>query len=288
LALAIVPISLAAQEVDYDNPKTYIIGNIKVTGIKYLSEDQIISFTGLSKGDKITIPGTDVSDILKRIWAQRYFSDAGLYIDSIGKNDTITLGIHLVERPRVSRWIFEGVRSGQKTDLDERLKLKKGSELSDYIIKSSTDIIKRYYAEKGFLKCSVKLTQENDTVINNAVRVTFHIDRGPRVRIQKITFAGNTAVGDWKLMKSMKKTRDKRLLNFFKSKKYNEKEFKNDKNSLISCFNEQGYRDARILKDTMYYIAPDRLQIDFKFDQETSTILEILHGQETVSIQLIS
>lgn len=267
LALAIVPISLAAQEVDYDNPKTYIIGKIKVTGIKYLSEDQIVSFTGLSKGDKITIPGTDVSDILKRIWAQRYFSDAGIYIDSVGTNDTIVLGLRLVERPRVSRWIFEGVRSGQKSDLDERLKLKKGSELSDYIIKSSTDIIKRYYAEKGFLKCSVKLTQENDTVINNAVKVTFHIDRGPRVKIQKITFAGNTNVGDWKLMKSMKKTRDKRLWNFFKSKKFNEKEYKNDKNSLVSTFNEQGYRDARIVKDTMYYIAPDRLQIDFKFDQ---------------------
>ena len=268
LALIVVPLSLAAQDVDYNNPKTYIIGGIKVSGIKYLSEEQIISVTGLSAGDKITIPSADLSDVLKRIWAQRYFSQAGFYIDSIcPTKDTIILGLHLVERPRVSRWIFEGVKTGQKSDLDERLKLRKGSELSDYIIKSSTDIIKKYYKEKGFYKVNVTMTQENDTVINNAVRVTFHVDRGPRVKIGKITFAGNNNIGDWKLMKSMKKTRDKRLFNFFKSKKFNEKEYKTDKAGLISAFNESGYRDAKILSDSMYFITPDRLRIDFKFDE---------------------
>lgn len=268
LALIVVPLSLAAQDVDYNNPKTYIIGGIKVSGIKYLSEEQIISVTGLSAGDKITIPSADLSDVLKRIWAQRYFSQAGFYIDSIcPTKDTIILGLHLVERPRVSRWIFEGVKSGQKSDLDERLKLRKGSELSDYIIKSSTDVIKKYYKEKGFYKVNVTMTQENDTVINNAVRVTFHVDRGPRVKIGKITFAGNNHIGDWKLMKSMKKTRDKRLFNFFKTKKFNEKEYKTDKAGLISAFNENGYRDAKIVSDTMYYITPDRLRIDFKFDE---------------------
>ena len=266
--LLILPLSLSAQEVDYTTPKTYIVGGIKVSGIKYLSEEQILSVTGINKGDKITIPSIELSDILKRVWAQRYFSDAGFYIDSLSAaKDTVWLGLRLSERPRVSRWLFSGIRNGQKQDLNERLKLKRGSELSDYIIESSTNIIKKYFHEKGFLKCQVKVLQEEDPVVQNAVRVTFDIDRGPRVKIGRITFDGNQNLSDTKLMKSMKHTRDKRLMNFFKSKKFKEKEYAEDKVNLISAFNEQGYRDARILKDTMYYMTDDRLAIDFTLEE---------------------
>ena len=131
-ALLILPLSISAQDVDYSSPKTYVIGGVRVSGIKYLSEEQILSVTGLTKGEKITIPSLELSDILKRVWAQRYFSDAGFFIDSLSQNrDTVWLGLHLQERPRVSRWSFSGIRSGQKSDLTERLKLKRGSELSE-------------------------------------------------------------------------------------------------------------------------------------------------------------
>lgn len=274
--LFVAPEEIGAQDrekngnitVDYNNPKSYIIGGIRVSGIKYLGEDRIVALTGLRKGDEITVPSEDLSAILKRIWMQKYFSDVKFSIDSINRTqDTIILGIHLMERPRVSRWIFNGVRSGEKKDLDDRLKLKRGSELSEYGIRSSVDIIKRYYKEKGFMKTDVKVAQENDTVIKNAVRVTFNIERGPKVKIEKITFAGNGDVSDWKLMKSMKKTRDMRIKNFFKSKKFNEKEYDTDKNSMISAFNERGYRDARIIKDSIHYISDNRLQIDFAFEK---------------------
>ena len=267
-ALLIQPLSISAQDVDYSSPKTYVIGGVRVSGIKYLSEEQILSVTGLTKGEKITIPSLELSDILKRVWAQRYFSDAGFFIDSLSQNrDTVWLGLHLQERPRVSRWSFSGIRSGQKSDLTERLKLKRGSELSDYIIESSTNIIKKYFHEKGFLKCEVKVLQEEDPVVQNAVRVTFDINRGPRVKIGKITFNGNHNLTERKLVKSMKHTRDMRLQNFFKSKRFKQKEYTEDKSNLIAAFNEQGYRDARILKDTMYYIADNRLQIDFDLEE---------------------
>ena len=267
-ALLILPLSISAQDVDYSSPKTYVIGGVRVSGIKYLSEEQILSVTGLTKGEKITIPSLELSDILKRVWAQRYFSDAGFFIDSLSQNrDTVWLGLHLQERPRVSRWSFSGIRSGQKSDLTERLKLKRGSELSDYIIESSTNIIKKYFHEKGFLKCEVKVLQEEDPVVQNAVRVTFDINRGPRVKIGKITFNGNHNLTERKLVKSMKHTRDMRLQNFFKSKRFKQKEYTEDKSNLIAAFNEQGYRDARILKDTMYYIADNRLQIDFDLEE---------------------
>ncbi len=263
-----LPISVFAQDVDYSAPKTYVIGGIKVKGIKYLSEEQILSVTGLTKGDKITIPSVELSDILKRVWAQRYFSDAGFFIDSLSANkDTVFLGLHLAERPRVSRWNFTGIRSGQRSDLIERTKLKRGSELSDYVIESSTGIIKKYFHEKGFLKCNVKVIQEEDEVIQNAVKVTFEIDRGPRVKIGRINFNGNTRLTDRRLMKSMKHTRDKRLMNFFKSKKFKQKEYAEDKNSLIAAFNEQGYRDARIVRDSIYYLEDNRLAIDFFIEE---------------------
>lgn len=268
ISLLFLPLLAGAQDVDYTAPKKYIIGGINVSGVKYLSQEQIISVTGLRVGDEIVIPSVDLSDVLKRILAQRYFSDASINIDSLSTGkDTVFLGLKLVEKPRVSQWVFNGVRSGQRSDLEQRLKLRRGSELSDYVISSSVNIIKRYYEEKGFLKCDVKVTQEEDPVVKNAVRVTFDIDRGPKVKIGKITFSGNDHVSERKLVKAMKHTRDMRFTNFFKSKKLNKKEYKNDKASLISAFNEKGYRDAAIISDSTYYISDDRLQIDFKIDE---------------------
>ena len=267
-ALIVLPLAVNAQKVDYTSPKTYVIGGVKVSGIKYLSEEQILSVTGLVKGEKITIPSMELSDILKRVWAQRYFSDAGFYIDSLSQSkDTVWLGLHLSERPRVSRWTFSGIRSGQRSDLQERLKLKRGSELSDYVLEYSTNIIKKYFAEKGFLKCDVKVIQEEDPVVKNAVRVTFEINRGPRIKIGRVSFTGNHNLTERKLVKSMKHTRDTRLMNFFRSKKFKQKEYAEDKNNLIAAFNEQGFRDARILKDSIYYMSDDRLAIDFTLEE---------------------
>lgn len=272
LLLALLsPLSLysqAGQTVDYNNPRKYIIGGVQVSGIKYLSKEQIISLTGLREGDEVTVPGEVFSDMVKRLMMQRYLSSVGIYIDSVvPTGDTCYFELRLQERPRVSQWNFSGIKKSEKTDLMERVKLRRGGALSDYIASSSMDIIKRYYHEKGFLKADVSISQEIDTVIKNAVRVTFNIDKGPKVKIQTITFAGNENVKERKLVKSMKKTRDMRITNFLKSKKFNEKEYVTDKQSMISVFNEAGYRDARIIKDSIYYITPDRLGIDFVLDE---------------------
>ncbi|MHC1690403.1 MAG: outer membrane protein assembly factor BamA [Bacteroidales bacterium] len=275
LAIALVsPFRVLAQDntqdkkivVDYNLPKTYVIGGIDVTGIKYLGKDQILSLTGLSVGDTITIPGEDLSAILKRIFLQRYFSDVGIYIDSLQK-DTAFLRLNLVERPRVSRWDFEGIKSGEKTDLNEKLKLRRGSELSEYAINSSSEIIRKYYVEKGFLQTAVDVVQVEDTLIKNAVKVTFKVDRKSKVKVQKIRFIGNENVKPSKLASAMKKTKDMRILNFFSTKKFNEKEYPNDKKLLLQAYGERGYRDAKIVKDSIYYIKDGRMGIDFKIDE---------------------
>ena len=272
--LALLNLPLAAQQkgddivVDYNNPKKYIVGGVSVEGNHYFSADQIIQVAGLQKGFEVTVPGDDISSIVNRLWLQRYFEDVGVVIDSIAPSrDTAFFKICITERPRVSNWSFSGVKSGEKKELMERLGLRRGGEFSDYVAKTASDIITRYYKEKGFLLTKVNVQTKKDTLVRSAIRVNFAVDRGSKVKVKKITFSGNDHVKDSKLARSMKKTKDMRLISFFNSKKFNEKEFANDKAGLISAFNEAGYRDARILKDTMYYIEPDRLQIDFKIDE---------------------
>ena len=263
-------IASRAQDVniDYNKPKDYFVGGVRVEGNSTVRSENLINLTGLRKGMKISIPGDDLSGILNRIWAQRYFEDVAIRVDSLSSaQDSAWLVIAVKERPRMSRWSFSGVKSGEKKDLQERVTLRRGNEFSEYVESTTADIIKRYYKGKGYLDVKVKAEVEKDTVVNNAIKVNFAVDRGPKVRIQDINFIGNEHVKEFKLAKSMKKTKSNKIYNFFHSKKFNEKEYVNDKKSLISAFNEAGYRDARIIKDSIYTIEPGRLGIDFVIDE---------------------
>ena len=254
--------------VDYNNPKKYIVGGARVEGTNYFSSEQILQISGLQEGMEVTVPSDELSSIVSRLWLQRYFEDVSVAIDSITPSrDTAYFKISIIERPRVSRWTFSGVKSGEEKELLERLNLRRGGEFSDYVAKTATDIIKRYYKEKGFYNVEVDVNTKRDSVIRSAIRVQFAVNRGEKVKIKTITFNGADHVKESKLVRSMKKTRDSRFMNFFSSKKFNESEYDNDKRAMISVFNEAGYRDARIVKDTMYYVEPNRLQIDFEIDE---------------------
>ncbi len=268
LVLAAVPAMAQGVEIDYNNPKKYVVGGVTVEGNNYFSPEQILQIAGLQSGMEVTVPSEEISSIVNRLWLQSFFEDVAVVVDSlVPTKDTAYFKVAIIERPRVSRWTYSGVRSGEQKELEERLNLRRGREFSDYVSKTASDIIKRYYKEKGFHNVEVDVTTQRDTVIRSAIRVNFHVNRGEKVKIQKITFNGADHVKESKLVRSMKKTRDKRLMNFFSSKKFKESEYANDKRSLISAFNEAGYRDARIIKDTMYYVEPGRLQIDFDIDE---------------------
>ncbi|MBP5567482.1 MAG: outer membrane protein assembly factor [Bacteroidales bacterium] len=275
IALSVLLLSAAVSfaqeggvEVDYSRPVKYKVGGVSVQGNNYFSESQIISLTGLQKGMEITVPSEDLSGIVRRLWLQRYFEDVSMEIDHLSADrDSAFLVIKIIERPRVSKWSFTGVKSGEKKDLQERLNLRRGGEFSDYVEKTSSDIIKKYYAEKGFLDCQVKAEVEKDTIIKKAIRVNFAVDRGIKVKVQDINFIGNEHVKEFKLARSMKKTKSRKFYNFFHTKKFDPKEYPNDKKTLISAFNEAGYRDARIVKDSIYTIEPGRLGIDITVEE---------------------
>ena len=271
---AIVALGASAQntrssiEIDYQHPRKYVVGGVGVEGNHYFSENQIIQLSGLREGMTVTAPGEDITGIVTRLVAQRFFEDVAVVIDSLNAaRDTAWFKVVLRERPRVSRWTYTGVKSGEKKDLQERLNLRPGREYSDYVKTTSIDIIKRYYKEKGYLKTDVDVQVEKDTVIRSAIRVNFNVDRGQKVKIKHINFEGNGEISAYKLDKNMKETNSNKWYNFYKSKKYKDKEYKADRKTVLDAFNEAGYRDARLVRDSVYYIDDKHLDIDMVFDQ---------------------
>ena len=268
--LLLFPLAGLAQDVvvDYNNPKKYIVGGVSVEGNNHFSPEQIIQVSGLREGMEVTVPSESLSSIVDRLWLQRFFEDVAISVDSlVPSRDTAFFKISIIERPRVSRWTFSGIKSGEQKELQDRLNLRRGGEFSEYVAKTSSDIIKRFYKEKGYQNVEVQVNTKKDTMVRSAIRVQFAVNKGNKVKIKKITFTGADDVKESKLVRSMKKTRDNRFQNIFSSKKYQEKEYDNDKRAMLTVFNEAGYRDARIVKDTMYYVEPDRLQIDFTIDE---------------------
>ena len=274
MLLSLVSLSGFAQtgrsgiEIDYTNPKKYTVAGVDVEGNTYFGSQQIVNLTGLQKGMEVTIPSDEMSSIVDRVWAQRFFEDVGIVVDSLNAaQDSVWLKICIRERPRVSRWTISGVKNGDKKELMERLGLRPGREFSEYVKTTSVDIIKRYYKEKGFILCEVDPQVIKDTIIKSAIRVNFAINKGEKVKIKDINFIGNEHVKEFKLARSMKKTKSNKIYNFFSSKKFNEKEYVNDKKSAVEAFNEAGYRDARLIRDSIYYVEPNRLGIDLVFDE---------------------
>ncbi len=272
LSLLLAPALAWAQdggvEVDYNHPQKYIIAGISVEGNTVFGDQQIINQTGMQKGMEVTVPGEEISNVVRRLYLQRFFEDVSVEIDSLNaRRDSAWFIIRIKERPRVSRWTFSGVKTTERKDIEERLNLRRGGEFSEYVEKTSADIIKRYFAEKGFLLCDVKAEVKRDSIVKNAIRVNFAIDKGEKVRIKEIHFIGNEHVKEYKLARSMKKTKSNKFYNFFHSKKFNEKEYFADKKNALSAFNEAGFRDARIVRDSIYYVEPGKLGIDLVFDE---------------------
>ena len=257
LALCLRP--AAAQEpdgvpvvVDYNSPQTYVVGGISVSGIKYLGEGQLLSVLGIHPGDVITVPGDEVSSAIKRIWLQGAASTLGFYVDSLSATrDTAWFRLDVEERPRVVSWNYRGVKNSERDDLKEKLNLRRGGQFSEYVRASSTKVIKDYFKEKGFADVDVDVVVEQDSLIRNAVRVTFDVNKGKKLKIHEISYEGNDEISKFKLDRSMKKTKDAKWYNLFSSKKFQEKEYAGDKEKLLEVFNEAGYRDAKIVSDTL-------------------------------------
>ena len=241
-------------------PLLYYIRKVNVYGVRFRDKNLLLSTSGLMPGDSLYLPSTFISDAITRLWNQRYFSDVEIGAEIEG--DSIDLNVFLQERPRVRSWSFEGEHIGRskQKDLMDELKLKAGTELSDYVIDKNEKLIKKHFISKGFRNVDVSTRIENDSIRQNMVNVTFRIDRNEKVRVGSITFSGNTQFKERRLRRTFKKTHQKSI-NFFQNTKLNEEDYKEDKNLLIDFYNSQGYRNATILSDSVYAINPERIGI---------------------------
>ncbi len=253
------------EMLDYDNPKPYVINDIRIYGIQYLDTNILANTTGLTKGATIMIPGNAISHAITRLWSQNYFSDVDIIVEMVG-DDRVDLEIYLKEQPRVYNWAFEGVRKGEASTLIEDLKLRRGTELSDYVLDKNIYLIKKHYIGKGFRNVEVTPRIVNDPVVQNAVNVTFVVQKNDRVRIGKLEFEGNEEFKDKRLRRTMKKTH-RVSINFFNNFKLNETEYENDKINLIDFYNSQGFRNAVIVKDSIYKINDKRIGILITLDE---------------------
>ena len=244
--------------------KLYYIRDINIHGAPNLNHDIIKSSAGLIVGDSIFLPSNFISNAITRLWSQRMF--AYVKIGASIEGDSLDLELFLKERPRVYSWDFEGISKGKKKDLTEKLKLKRGNELSDYVIDKNKKLIKKYWEDKGFRNAEVDVRIENDSIRAQAVNVTFLIDRKKRVKIGKINFTGNEQFPSRRLRRTFKKTHQKSI-NFFKGAKLNEPDYENDKELLIDFYNSKGYRNAHIVRDSIYPINEKRLGIDIDLSE---------------------
>lgn len=242
------------EVMDYGNPKEYIIKEVTVSGIKYIQKEVLVSLSGLKVGNKITIPGDDITKVLNKFWEQGLFSDIKITAKKI-VGDSVWIDLYLLEQPRMLRLTFEGISKTEQTDLQEKINLRNGQQITADILDNTKRIIKDHFIDKGFLNTTVDIFQEMDSVRVNMAELRIVVDKNDRIKINEIYFVGNEVFTDQRLRRVMKNTK-KVNFNIFKSSKMISEKLKEDKASLVSFYNKNGYRDAKVLGDSMV-ILPD-------------------------------
>ncbi|WP_395804406.1 outer membrane protein assembly factor, partial [Daejeonella sp.] len=239
------------SELSYLNPQELVIGGTSVIGTEFLDKDVLVTISKLTKGDRITVPGDATSNAVKNLWAQGLFDDVKLNIAEI-RLDTVFFEIFVVERPRLTKIELLGLKKGEVTDINEKLNDKTGKVVNENLLKTTTDIIKKHFVDKGFLFTDVTITQRRDTSEANNMILDIKVDKNDRVKISDITFTGNKDFKSAALKKYLKKTKQKALYKVFGSGKFLQNKYDEDKLSMIAKMHEKGYRDAEILKDTTF------------------------------------
>jgi outer membrane protein insertion porin family len=250
---------------DYSRERDYVIGSISISGVRYLDINALISISGLRVGQTVTFPGDAVKSAADKLWQQGLFSDVRVTIDTV-INDTAYMDILLLERPRISSIKFNGIKNSDIEDLNEKINMPVGSQLTSYILDNTEKIIKDHFIEKGFLNTTVTYVQKDDPDLPNNVILNINVDKKEKVRIGEITFIGNESFPAKKLQRQMKGTKKKNM-NFFRVSKYIDEKYNEDKDKLIVFYNDNGFKDFTILSDSLYTISDDRIGLQFRVEE---------------------
>lgn len=254
-------------------PQTYRLAGLRVTGVEGYEDYVLTGISGLSIGQQIEVPGTAISDAVKRYWKHGLFSDVSISADSIvGEN--IYLNIHLKTRPRVSAINYSGITKKEKEDMDSKLGLLKGGQVTPNMIDRAKVLGKKYFEDKGYKNAEINITQREDATNRNQVILNVDIDKKEKMKVRSIIIEGADQLGIKKLKGSMfkkgalAKTHEAgKFANLLKSKKFTPERWAEDKKNIISKYNEYGYRDAYIVSDSVWNVDPKHVAIKVKIDE---------------------
>lgn len=260
--------SLLGQTSTFEKGKRYMIDSIEVIGLKTYNAKTVISYSGLQKGQTIQVPGEDISKVINKLWKLEFFSDINFYVTRV-EGDKIDLQLEIKELPTLSDVKIEGLRKSKAETIIKETELTAGKKLSESFLTNTKNYIVNKYKKNGYLNTKVTLnTIPDDTVSGtNNLKMVVKVDRGSPVKIKDIDFEGNEVFGAIKLRQKLKKTKKKFPLRFWKKSKFIVKEYEEDKQNLIDFYKEKGYRDARIITDSIISIEDKSMAIQLKIQE---------------------
>lgn len=256
----------ASFKLDYNTPKEYILGPIKVEGIQYLDPDALVSISGLKEGDRIAIPGESLSTAIRKLWDQGLLSDINVSARRIS-GDTLYLLLGMKERPRLSRFAFKGIKKGEANDLREKVGLARGRIVTDAVVKNSTNIIRRFFVSKGYYNAKVRVETIDDSSSRNTVTLRYQVEKGYKVKISHIYIEGNTSESDDVIRKKLKDTKQVNPFRIFKASRFVQAKYDKDKERLIEWYNGAGYRDASVVSDSVYRVDDKHVNLVLKLEE---------------------
>jgi outer membrane protein insertion porin family len=241
---------LNAQETYFDKGKFYQLGEITVTGVKSFSPQTVVAYTGLKKGQRIQIPGEEISATINKLWKLELFSDIEFFITNID-GEVADLELYIQELPTLSDYTIKGIKKGKIETIVKDTDIKKGKKLSKNFLATTKNYIENKYKKEGFLNVKVTIDTKVDTAAVNNQKMLISLDRGDRVKVRSISFEGNEVYKPKKLRKKFKKTRLELPGRFWKRSKYIATDYDEDLKELLDFYKEKGYRDARIVSDSI-------------------------------------
>ncbi len=247
----------------YLNPKEYVIGGTTFTGVQYLDKDVLIQISKLTTGERIQVPGDATANAVKNLWAQGLFDDVKLNIAQI-KGDSIFFEIAVVERPRLAKINIKGISKSEIEDVRAKLNDKTGKIVNENLLNTTTNIIKKFFNDKGYLFTEVDIKEQKDNAEANNVILNVTVNKNAKVKIHSITFDGNKEFKSTALKKSLKKTKEQAFYKVFGAGKFLRDKYEEDKEKLVAKLQDKGYRDAEIVSDTI--IRHDNKTIDIKIN----------------------
>ena len=259
-------INVFSQVEGFISGKEYILDSISIKGLKNFNNQTVISYSGLKLGQKIFLPGEETGLIIRKLWKLELFSDINFYATKVDGNK-ISIEIEIKELPTLSNVKVQGIKKNKIQSIKDDTDLKPGKKLSESFLTNTKNYIISKYQKEGYLNTKVYLDTKPDTIGNNRFNLLINIDKGNRVKINSFEFTGNTKIKSYKLRKKMKNTKIKNVLRFWKKSKFIEEDYIEDLEKIVDYYKEKGYRDARIINDTVIVNKNNTLKIKMSFEE---------------------